>query len=139
MFLRLVINGEDAREAVIRRLSRVPLDDLHECMIKPWKPPRTRKQDKTLRMWHREVAADILVRTGIVVDPQTIHDHFFIPRFMPPKESIRIGGEAVLLPMRTSDPDNDRAGMKLAMDRYEAWCTEHNIELTIPDPEHRDE
>lgn len=133
MFVQLVLNGEDARELAVRRLLRVPFEPLHEVRIKLWRPPKTSRQNKTLWMWHREVAAHILARTGTRVMPETIHEHLFLPRFMPVKETVTVGGESITIPMGTSDMDNDRPTMKEAMDAYEAWCTTNEIEITIPE------
>jgi hypothetical protein len=37
----------------------------------------------------------------------------------------------VIRPLRTSDLDNNKAITAEAMQAYEAWCFEHEIEITV--------
>lgn len=46
MKLHLVINGKEAVSAVADTLSRLPLEPLHEVMIRPWSQPGDSEQTK---------------------------------------------------------------------------------------------
>jgi hypothetical protein len=128
---RLVVNGEDARAVCLRKLERLPLSPLHECILKEFQPPMTSGQRRRLRMWHTKVAAELCARTGYHWTGDDVHEFIFLPKFMPKEEIVIAPGETVIRPLRTSDLDNNKAITAEAMQAYEAWCFEHEIEITV--------
>lgn len=116
-----------------------------EVIIRPWQPPRTDPQRRTMWQWHGQVASELTIRTSRRWSKEDVHELVFLERWMPRIEFIVPDtGEIKSRPLRTSDkvPDElkDEHGqtpsmkqiISNAMTQYLAWIYEMGIEVTVP-------
>ena len=142
---RYVIRPEDqhqgwrvARLAAdgLRQAAREARDREHpmEVLIRPWQPPRTDPQRKTLWMWHGEVAAELSIRTGCRWRKDDVHEVVFIPRHMPPADTELVDPETgEILSRRKRTSEATKPEISDAMTDYLRWIYEMGIEVTVPE------
>lgn len=113
----------------------------HQVEISLFKPGKSDKQNRTIWMWHTEVASQLTERCkenghNVEWDRQSVHDLIFKPRFMPYVEKVTPEGEIISRPLNTSEKGCTRPVLSEAMEKYLAWIYGQGMEVTIPvDPE----
>lgn len=112
-----------------------------EVVVRPYRRRKSDPQNRTIWMWHTEVASQLTERCAelgseVRWSRDDVHEHIFKPRFMPQRERMLPTGEITYSPMGTSDKAATVEVMSEAMERYLCWIYEHGLEVTIPpDPE----
>jgi hypothetical protein len=109
-----------------------------EARISYWSPPKTNPQNRTLWMWHGEIASQMTERCremgmSTTWSKDDVHETIFLHRFMPQRELVTPDGEVIFKPIRTSDKEATAFVMSKAMDAYVAWAYSQGMELTIPE------
>lgn len=112
-----------------------------EVLVRWFKRPKTSPQNKTIWMWHGEVASQLTERcreagSDVIWRKDDVHELIFKPRFMPQRERMLPDGELVFGPMGTSDKAATIEVISEAMERYLSWIYSQGMDVTIPpDPE----
>jgi len=143
------VRPEDARQnwAVARTALRTACEAAQntgkdqEVIVRPYKKRKTLPQNRTLWMWHREVASQLnergrMLGHSVTWSADEFHDLVFKPRWMPAVEKALPDGTVASSPMGTSDPDCTTEILSNAMEQYLSWIYTQGMEITIPeDPE----
>lgn len=147
--MRFVIRADDEKrnwmvaKNCLRALCQVVKDTGkdHQVDISEFKPGKTPRQNRTLWMWHTEIASQLTERCkqnghDVEWSRQDVHDLIFKPRFMPTVEKKTPEGKVHYRPMNTSEKDCTKEIIIGAMEKYLAWIYSQGMEVTIPiDPE----
>lgn len=109
-----------------------------EVIVQIYRRPKTDPQNKTIWMWHGEVASQLTERcreagSGVIWRKDDVHELIFKPRFMPQRERMLPDGELVFGPMGTSDKGATVEVISEAMEKYLSWIYSQGMEVTIPD------
>ena len=84
---QIVINGADAQLRAVNAINGLGFDDLYEVVIRPFKRPRTYRQERRYRAILNEIAEQARTREG--KHPPIVWHHYFKMMFLSDvKESV---------------------------------------------------
>ena len=134
MIGRYIIRDEHIRRNAAAFVATLPIDPAKpvELIAQPLTKKRTNPQLRTLWKWHGEVAAWLTMNTAVKWTKDEVHERLFLAKFMPMVDAVLPDGTTVPKPQRTTGAP--REVISEAMDAYMAWCYDHGIEITVPEP-----
>jgi hypothetical protein len=126
---KFILRSEEIRRRASDLIREIPLDVVHEVVIRPYKSKRS--LDQNALHWKRMdiIRLHIADSTGQVFSAEDVHE-FFKKKFLPVR-LIEIGGESVKV-RRTTTQLNTKEFSEF-MDNIDRYCIEH-LQLWLPEP-----
>ena len=123
--MKIVMRNPHLRAQAIRAIQAIPLDQVYECDLKPWKATRSSEQNR--RYWSilTEISEQ-LKPDGHEYSPETWHQ-YLRAKFIG-KDVVVVDGDVLFVPKTTTK-------LKVAefsdlMTQVEAWGAEHGVRFT---------
>ncbi len=120
------------RHNAMAAVQRLPLEPVHEVIIKPWRKKRSLAQNRLYWMWLRELRDHIEQATGQHYSDDDLHD-YFREKFLD-RRVVELGGDVVQV--RKSTTRLTVAQFTEYLERIERYCLTELAEplyLTRPD------
>ena len=123
--MKLILRTPNLRAQAIRAIQAIPLDQVYECDLKPWK--KTRSTPANARYWAilTEIS-DQLTPEGQHYSPETWHE-YMKARFIG-KDVVIVDGEPFLVAKTSTKLKTAEFGDY--MTQVEAWGVEHGVKFT---------
>lgn len=123
--MKLTLRTPLLRAQAIRAIQALPLDQVYECELKPWKATRSSEQNRRYWSLLTEISEQ-LKPDGHEYSPETWHQ-YLRAKFIG-KDTVVVDGDVLFVPKTTTK-------LKVAefsdlMTQVEAWGTEHGVRFT---------
>ena len=123
--MKLILRTPNLRAQAIRAIQALPLDQVYECELKPWKATRSSEQNRRYWSLLTEISEQ-LKPDGKHYSPETWH-RYFKTKFLG-MDVIVVDGEPTLIEKSTTKEDVPNFGDY--MTQIEAWGSEHGVQFT---------
>ena len=123
--MKLILRTPNLRAQAIRAIQALPLDQVYECELKPWKATRSSEQNRRYWSLLTEISEQ-LKPDGHEYSPETWHQ-YLRAKFIG-KDTVVVDGDVLFVPKTTTK-------LKVAefsdlMTQVEAWGAEHGVRFT---------
>lgn len=124
--MKIIMRTPHLRAQAIRAIRDIPLDQVYECDLKPWK--KTRSTPANARYWAilTEISEQLVFEGGVHYSPETLHE-FFKAKFIG-KDVVIIDGDITLV-AKTSTALSTVEFSDYTT-QVEAWGAEHGVQFT---------